>query len=109
MRLCSWMVNERLKRELPVVPGRVSIVHACPEPPAENHLWRDALYWRARPPRLLLGLSLQPLDRDQPGPMARGSNIEAVYKTLVTAGVTFLPETDEGVGVRGKHKSKRGK
>jgi hypothetical protein len=28
---------------------------------------------------------------------------------IVAAGVTFLPETDEGVGVRGKHKSKRGK
>lgn len=32
----------------------------------------------------------------------RGGNIEAVYKTLVAAGITFLPDNDEGVGVRGK-------
>jgi hypothetical protein len=40
---------------------------------------------------------------------ARGGNIDAVYKTLAAAGVTFLPENDEGVGVRGKQKARRGK
>jgi bifunctional non-homologous end joining protein LigD len=37
----------------------------------ENHFRRDARSWRARPPDLLLGLQMQPLDRDQRRPMAR--------------------------------------
>jgi hypothetical protein len=42
-------------------------------------------------------------------PAARGGNIEAVYKVLIAAGVTFLPEDEAGVGVRGKHKARRAK
>jgi transcriptional regulator with XRE-family HTH domain len=53
--------------------------------------------------------TIERMEADDGFPAARGGNIEAVYKTLVAAGVTFLPETDEGVGVRGKHKTKRGK
>jgi hypothetical protein len=30
--------------------------------------------------------------------------VGAVYQTLVAAGVTFLPETEDGVGVKGKAK-----
>jgi hypothetical protein len=45
------------------------IGHDCP--PAEDHPCRDARRWRARDPELLLGLQVQPLDRDQRGPVAR--------------------------------------
>jgi transcriptional regulator with XRE-family HTH domain len=55
-----------------------------------------------------VGIStIQRIEGDDGFPAARGGNIEAVYKTLVAAGVTFLPEDDAGVGVRGKHKAKR--
>lgn len=55
-----------------------------------------------------VGLStVQRMEADDGFPAARGGNIEAVYKTLVAAGVTFLPEDDAGVGVRGKHKGKK--
>jgi hypothetical protein len=47
---------------LPSRCGGASMGHA---PPAENYLGRNALLRRARPPDLLLRLSLQPLDRDQ--------------------------------------------
>jgi ribosome-binding protein aMBF1 (putative translation factor) len=40
-------------------------------------------------------------------PDARGGNIEAVYKALTAAGIVFLAETEEGVGIRGKRKTKR--
>jgi hypothetical protein len=53
--------------------------------------------------------TIKRMEADDGFPAARGGNIEAVYKTLVAAGVTFLPETDEGIGVRGKHKARRGK
>jgi hypothetical protein len=46
--------------------------HACPHPPtAENHLWRDARFRRARPVDLLLRFSLQPFVRDQRRSMVR--------------------------------------
>lgn len=33
-------------------------------------------------------------------PAARGGNIEAVHKTLVAAGIVFIPENGGGAGVR---------
>jgi transcriptional regulator with XRE-family HTH domain len=33
-------------------------------------------------------------------PVARGANIEAVYKALVAAGIVFIPENGGGAGVR---------
>jgi hypothetical protein len=36
------------------------------------------------------------MELDDGFPTARGGNIDAVYKALVAAGVTFLPETEEG-------------
>jgi transcriptional regulator with XRE-family HTH domain len=38
---------------------------------------------------------------------ARAESVEAIHKTLVAAGVTFLPDDGKGVGLRCK--SKRGK
>jgi transcriptional regulator with XRE-family HTH domain len=56
-----------------------------------------------------VGIStIQRIEGEDGFPAARGGNIDAVYKTLVAAGVTFLPENDEGVGVRGKSKGRRG-
>ena len=55
-----------------------------------------------------VGIStIQRIEGDDGFPTARGGNIDAVYKALVAAGVTFLPETGEGVGVRGKPKGRR--
>jgi transcriptional regulator with XRE-family HTH domain len=54
-----------------------------------------------------VGIStIQRIEGEDGFPAARGGNIDAVYKTLVAAGVTFLPENDEGIGVRGKAKRK---
>jgi transcriptional regulator with XRE-family HTH domain len=51
--------------------------------------------------------TIQRIEGEEGFPTARGGNIDAVYKTLVAAGVTFLPETEDGIGVRGKHKARR--
>jgi hypothetical protein len=79
---------------------------------AQLRMARAFLKWSAvdLAEKAVVGLStVQRMELDDGFPAARGGNIEAVYKTLVAAGVMFLPETDEGVGVRGKHKAKRGK
>lgn len=55
-----------------------------------------------------VGIStIQRIEGEDGFPSARGGNIDAVYKALAAAGVTFLPENDEGVGVRGKQKRPR--
>jgi transcriptional regulator with XRE-family HTH domain len=57
-----------------------------------------------------VGIStIQRIEVEDGFPAARGGNIDAVYKALVAAGVTFLPEDEAGVGVRGKQKAKRAK
>lgn len=40
------------------------------------------------------------MEADDGFPVARGANIEAVYKTLVAAGIVFIPENGGGAGVR---------
>ena len=40
------------------------------------------------------------MEQDEGFPIARGSNIEAVYKTLTGAGIMFVPENGGGVGIR---------
>lgn len=55
-----------------------------------------------------VGIStIQRIEGEDGFPAARGGNIDAVYKALSAAGITFLPETDEGVGVRGRTKTRR--
>ena len=48
------------------------------DPPAKNHLRRDARKRRPRRPGLLLGLSLQPLDSHQRRSMARSRSVMRV-------------------------------
>jgi hypothetical protein len=52
---------------LPIQPG-LQWPHAQPHP--KDHLRRNARRWRSRPPDLLLGFPVRPLDRDQRRPMA---------------------------------------
>jgi len=40
------------------------------------------------------------MEQDEGFPIARGANIEAVYKTLVDAGIIFVAENGGGVGIR---------
>jgi transcriptional regulator with XRE-family HTH domain len=55
-----------------------------------------------------VGIStIQRIEGEDGFPSARGGNIDAVYKTLSAAGITFLPENDEGIGVRGMAKGRR--
>src|SRR6266404_6631270 len=70
--------------------------HARPRSPAENHLRR-----RSRPPDLLRGLSLQPLDRDQRGPMARSCAAPRATGWLTAGGndglTNQIPQRSSGV------------
>jgi transcriptional regulator with XRE-family HTH domain len=43
--------------------------------------------------------TIKRMEQDEGFPVARGANIEAVYKTLIAAGIEFL-EDSNGVGVR---------
>lgn len=54
-----------------------------------------------------VGVSTIQRTEGEDGFPASGGNIDAVYKTLSAAGITFLPETEEGIGVRGNAKSRR--
>jgi transcriptional regulator with XRE-family HTH domain len=55
-----------------------------------------------------VGIStIQRIEGEDGFPAARGGNIDAVYKALSASGITFLPENDEGIGVRGKLKARR--
>jgi transcriptional regulator with XRE-family HTH domain len=57
-----------------------------------------------------VGIStIQRIESDDGFPIARGGNIEAVHSALAGAGITFLPDSEEGVGIRGKHKARRSK
>jgi hypothetical protein len=44
--------------------------------------------------------TIKRMEQDDGFPIARGANIEAVYKTLVDAGIAFVPENGGGVGIR---------
>jgi transcriptional regulator with XRE-family HTH domain len=44
--------------------------------------------------------TIKRMEQDEGFPIARGSNIEAVYKALISAGVAMVPENGGGVGVR---------
>jgi transcriptional regulator with XRE-family HTH domain len=77
---------------------------------AQLRMARSFLKWSAveLAEKAGVGLStVQRMELDDGFPAARGGNIEAVYKTLVAAGITFLPEDEAGVGVRGKYKVRR--
>jgi hypothetical protein len=44
--------------------------------------------------------TIKRMEQDEGFPVARGANIEAVYKTLADAGIIFVPENGGGVGIR---------
>jgi hypothetical protein len=44
--------------------------------------------------------TIKRMEQDDGFPIARGANIEAVYKTLAAAGIIFVPENGGGVGIR---------
>lgn len=44
--------------------------------------------------------TIKRMEQDEGFPIARGANIEAVYKTLAGAGIIFLSENGGGVGIR---------
>jgi transcriptional regulator with XRE-family HTH domain len=50
-----------------------------------------------------VGIStVQRIEQADGAPDARGSNIQAVHDALIAAGIMFLPDDGNGVGVRGK-------
>ena len=75
-----WSVTE-LATNANVGISTVQRIEAADDPAV-----RDDLDWRA---------------------LARGQSIQAIRKTLIGAGITFLPDDGKGIGVRGKaHKSR---
>jgi transcriptional regulator with XRE-family HTH domain len=75
-----WSVTE-LATKANVGISTVQRIEAADDPAV-----RDDLDWRAS---------------------ARGGSIQAIWKTLVGAGITFLSDDGKGVGVRGKARKSR--
>ena len=70
---------------------------------AQLRMARGYLKWSAKELADKAGVAestIKRMEQDEGFPVARGANIEAVYKTLVDAGITFVPENGGGVGIR---------
>jgi transcriptional regulator with XRE-family HTH domain len=70
---------------------------------AQMRMARGYLRWSAKELADKSGVAestIKRMERDEGFPIARGANIEAVYKTLVDAGIIFVPENGGGVGIR---------
>jgi DNA-binding Xre family transcriptional regulator len=70
---------------------------------AQIRMARGYLRWSAKELADKAGVAestIKRMEQDEGFPVARGSNIEAVYKTLVSAGIMLVPENGGGVGVR---------
>jgi predicted transcriptional regulator len=64
---------------------------------------RGYLRWSAKELAGKAGVAestIKRMEQDEGFPIARGANIEAVYKTLTEAGIVFIAENGGGVGVR---------
>jgi predicted transcriptional regulator len=64
---------------------------------------RGYLKWSAKELADKAGVAestIKRMEQDEGFPVARGANIEAVYKTLADAGIIFVPENGDGVGIR---------
>jgi transcriptional regulator with XRE-family HTH domain len=64
---------------------------------------RGYLRWSAKELADKAGVAestIKRMEQDEGFPIARGSNIEAVYKALISAGIAMVPENGGGVGVR---------
>ncbi len=70
---------------------------------AQLRMARGYLRWSAKQLADKAGVAestVKRMEQDDGFPIARGANIEAVYKTLAAAGIIFVPENGGGVGIR---------
>jgi transcriptional regulator with XRE-family HTH domain len=70
---------------------------------AQLRMARGYLKWSAKELADKAGVAestIKRMEQDEGFPVARGANIEAVYKTLADAGIIFVPENGGGVGIR---------
>ena len=70
---------------------------------AQVRMARGYLRWSAKQLADKAGVAestIKRMEQDEGFPIARGANIEAVYKTLADAGIIFVPENGGGVGIR---------
>jgi transcriptional regulator with XRE-family HTH domain len=70
---------------------------------AQIRMARGYLRWSAKQLGDKAGVAestIKRMEQDEGFPVARGANIEAVYRTLTEAGIEFLDENGGGVGVR---------
>src|SRR5271167_4505060 len=70
---------------------------------AQLRMARGYLRWSAKELADRAGVAestIKRMEQDEGFPIARGANIEAVYRTLVNAGIIFVPENGGGVGIR---------
>jgi transcriptional regulator with XRE-family HTH domain len=70
---------------------------------AQLRMARGYLRWSAKELAEKAGVAestIKRMEQDEGFPIARGANIEAVYKTLTDAGIIFVPENGGGVGIR---------
>jgi len=70
---------------------------------AQIRMARGYLRWSAKELAEKAGVAestIKRMEQDEGFPIARGSNIEAVYKTLTSAGIVLIPENGGGVGMR---------
>jgi transcriptional regulator with XRE-family HTH domain len=70
---------------------------------AQLRMARGYLRWSAKELADRAGVAestIKRMEQDEGFPIARGANIEAVYRTLTEAGIVFLPENGGGVGIR---------
>jgi transcriptional regulator with XRE-family HTH domain len=70
---------------------------------AQLRMARGYLRWSAKELADKAGVAestIKRMEQEEGFPLARGANIEAVYRTLTAAGIIFVPENGDGVGVR---------
>jgi DNA-binding XRE family transcriptional regulator len=70
---------------------------------AQLRMARGYLRWSAKELADKAGVAestIKRMEQDEGFPVARGANIEAVYKALAEAGIIFVPENGGGVGIR---------
>src|SRR5258707_3858835 len=90
------------------VQKRAKIGHNAMITGAQIRMARGYLRWSAKELGNRAGVAestIKRMEQDEGFPVARGANIEAVYKALTDAGIVFLAENGGGVGVRLRNKS----
>src|SRR5262245_8050668 len=70
---------------------------------AQIRMARGYLRWSAKKLGEKAGVAestIKRMEQDEGFPLARGANIEAVYKAFTDAGIVFVAENGSGVGIR---------